>query len=139
MSGKTGNNKRYRKGEAADYYKTQRHLIAQKTEATTQRIIGVARWFFFASIPFFGWLSIRELAGEATFANIDLNFISNITFDRYISWTCTGGFGLAYFRTKRCSRRRIEDLSDKNNELERLLDPGRSSSNLQPDGNHHTE
>lgn len=73
---------------------------------------------------------IAVLAGHTTAADIGIKFLANVKVSDTICVVLTGG-SIAYGMGQRQLRRRhIKHVAHDKNELERLLDPKRTSSNL---------
>jgi hypothetical protein len=93
--------------------------------------------FKFGTLAFAFWCSYRSvavLAGQQTLANIVVNFLANIRVSQGIAYIFgTGGiiYGVAERKTR---QRAIQRLSKDKNELEKLLDPARTSSHLTAHG-----
>lgn len=78
--------------------------------------------------------SIAVLAGHATAADIGIKFLANVRVSDGIFAVLTGG-SIAYGVGQRQLRRRhIKHVAHDKNDLERLLDPKRTSSNLTDSG-----
>ena len=88
------------------------------------------KWGALSAIAYMGYLSIGVLAGKNTFADIAIRMIGNVKVSDGIIVLLTGG-GWAYGLAQRSLRRKyIERTAPLKNELERLLDQNRTSSNL---------
>jgi hypothetical protein len=88
------------------------------------------QWTGLVLIFYFLYRSLDTLAGRNTFAEIGVKFLGNLTVSRGIITLLTGG-GWAYGLAQRSLRRRaIERLAPAKNKVERLLDKGRTSSDL---------
>lgn len=80
------------------------------------------------------YLSIASLAGHTTNANILMNILADIRFERVVMATCTGA-GVGYgWRQRRLRMKLIEQFESQKREMERLIDPNRSSSLLTSSG-----
>jgi hypothetical protein len=92
------------------------------------------KWAGLVAIAYLGYLSIKQLAGTNTLANIGIRIIGNVKVSDGIIVLLMGG-GWAYGLGQRSLRRRyIERTSSAKNELERIIDSNRTSSNLTPRG-----
>jgi hypothetical protein len=92
------------------------------------------QWSAVVVIAYFGFRTFDALAGRNTFAEFGIKVLGNITVNRAIlSFVTASGwvFGLGQ---RNLRRRNIERLSREKNELERRLDPKRTSSNLTKKG-----
>jgi hypothetical protein len=82
------------------------------------------------------WLRdvLLAYAGQTTNANVALSLITDLKIDRILPYVVAGG-GIAYGRQQRRLRQsNIKRLTERPQELERAIDPGRTSSGLAPDG-----
>jgi len=78
--------------------------------------------------------AITVLAGKQTDASFVVNFLLKAQADRWVAFIVAGS-GVAYgLNERRLKRRDIERLAKHTSELEKRIDPSRSSSNLLPDG-----
>ena len=85
-------------------------------------------------IALFAWLSIQDLAGRHTFADIGIRFIADFKISEGIAYIFGGG-GIAYgLGERRLRRNRTEKLTARITELEKDIDTGRTSSLLTPHG-----
>jgi hypothetical protein len=92
------------------------------------------KWASLVFIAYLGYRSIEVLAGKSTFADIALRIIGNIKVSDGIIFFLTGS-GWAYGLGQRSLRRKhIERTVSAKNELERILDKNRTSSNLTQKG-----
>lgn len=87
-------------------------------------------WIGLFGISYVGYLSIKSLSGQVTFANIVVRFISDFRTSRGVAYLFgLGGIGYGV-RQRKLRRDNIEKLSERVQHLERERDPGRSSSRL---------
>jgi hypothetical protein len=94
----------------------------------------VIKWGVIAYLARCGYLVVAALAGKSTFADIGIQFLANVKVSDGIIYLLLGG-GWAYGLGQRKLRRRhIERVVKSKNELEKLLDPKRTSSNLTEKG-----
>jgi hypothetical protein len=78
--------------------------------------------------------AITALSGHQTDASFVVKILLNLQADRWIAYIVGGG-GVVYgWNERRLKRKDIERLSRHTEELEKRLDPKRTSSNLLPDG-----
>jgi hypothetical protein len=109
-------------------------LSFKRLDTTTEICSGFFKWAALAAIAYLGYLSIGQLAGRSTFADIGVRVIGNLKVSDGIITLLTGS-GWAYGLAQRSLRRKhIERTATIKNELERLLDKNRTSSNLTPRG-----
>ena len=94
-------------------------------------IIGVAAW----AIVYTGvYLPIKESAGKETIVNVVQKWIFDAQLNVYVAWGLAGAAAL-YARSER--RKRLRERRDRDNriaELEKRIDPGRTSSGLTVEG-----
>jgi len=94
----------------------------------------VIKWGGIAYLGRCTYLVIAVLAGKSTFADIGIRFLANVKVSDGIIALLIGG-GWAYgFGQRQLRRRHIKHIENSKNELERLLDPKRTSSNLTDKG-----
>lgn len=83
------------------------------------------------------YLVLVSYAGRYTFANVAITVAANFGIDRYFAY----GFGIAGIgyglRERQFRRRNIERLTKRTIDLERTIDPNRTSSGLTPLGTTH--
>jgi hypothetical protein len=78
--------------------------------------------------------AITVLSGKQTDASVVVNLLLNVKADRWIAYILAGS-GIAYgINERRLKRNDIERLTRHTDELERRIDPHRTSSRLRPDG-----
>jgi len=81
-------------------------------------------------IFFFGYASIKSLAGQSTFADIGLRVIGDVRISETIAWLFGAG-GVGYgLRQRKLRRDTIERLAPRVRQYEERLDPQRSSTGL---------
>ena len=95
-----------------------------------------------AIICLFGWLSIHSAFylpiqaahGEITTISLAQNFLANIHADVYVAWgTAAGGVIFGEVQRRKRNRERV-DKDARITELEKKLDPNRTSSLMTPGG-----
>jgi hypothetical protein len=97
------------------------------------------RWPAACVIAFFGYLSIRALAGQHTVADIGIRVLGNLQVSEAVAWIF-GGSGIVYgWRQRKLRRDKVERLQGRVRALETERDPNRSSSGLTPRGETHPE
>lgn len=110
------------------------HLEFQLRALRIDRIASVVetaiRYGCLALIALFGWLSVRSLAGQATFADIGIRVITDMRLSEALAYLFGGG-GIAYgLGEPRLRRNRTKQFTARTAALEQRLDPNRSSSQL---------
>lgn len=84
---------------------------------------------------YFSYLSIVELAGKTTIANMALTYITGKEgSSRLIPWSVTAASLIWGYTERHLRLKKIATMGTHNAELERRLDPGRSSSRLTKKG-----
>ncbi len=109
-------------------------LSFKKTDAVVVVLRELIKWGGLVLLGRYGYLSIAALAGHQTFADIVIRFLANLKVSEGILYLLTGG-SIAYGVGQRQLRRRhIKRVVASKNELEKKLDPKRTSSNLTDTG-----
>lgn len=94
----------------------------------------VIKWSGLVLLGRYGYLSIVALAGHQTLADIVVRLLANVKLSNGILYLVTGG-SVAYGLGQRHLRRKhIKRVVAAKNELEKKLDPNRTSSNLTETG-----
>jgi hypothetical protein len=105
-------------------------LSFKRLDTATELGRELIKWAALVVIAFMGYRCVNVLAGRSTLAEIGIKILGNIKVSDGIITLLTGS-GWAYGLAQRSLRRRnIERVVPAKNELERMLDPNRSSSNL---------
>jgi hypothetical protein len=78
--------------------------------------------------------AITVLAGPHTDVSFVVKILLNLQADRWIAYILAGGFGAYGWNERRLRRKDIERLTRHTGELEKRIDPNRTSSQLLPDG-----
>jgi hypothetical protein len=90
----------------------------------------LVQWATIGFLGYMGYRSVVVLAGVSTSANIAVRLAGNLTVSRGIITLLTGS-GWAFGLAQRSLRRKnIERVVPLKNDLEKVLDPKRTSSNL---------
>lgn len=95
------------------------------------RFADLGRWAFVA------WCSlqaVRALAGKDTNVDVLTRIVTKLTSNDAFSWMLVAIFGGWAYRERSLRKRKVRALVDMKNKLEAELDPGRTSSQIQPDG-----
>ncbi len=109
------------------------------TNFLTAVSVNAIRWGSICAIAYFAYLSVDALAGKATFAKIAVEFLANITVKHTVAYSF-GIFGTIYgWRQRHLRKKRIAQLAQQNERLEKLIDKHRTSSKLPPTGNTREE
>ena len=113
-------------------------LAITKINAITNLIASIfvttIKWGVVLGIAYFAYLSVEALAGKTTFAKIGLSLLGDIKISEAIAYVLGGG-GIFYgWRQRQLRKKRIAELSEHSEGLEKLLDKRRTSSKLPPTG-----
>ena len=87
-----------------------------------------------ACVYFGVYLPIKVSHGEATSITFILQWFADISLNVVLAWTTAGGLGLLAHRERKKRLREREERDKRIEELESLIDPGRTSSGLTVDG-----
>ena len=79
-------------------------------------------------------LAFQAFAGRASFADLKLAILANVSFVWTVSISATGISIALYFRERRLHSKTRLRLANRIKELELKIDPIRTSSNLTPEG-----
>ena len=108
--------------------------ISLITEAIVSVINNTVKWAGLSFIGYITYLIIKELAGQQTVAKIALSFMTDIKINQWLAYVVGIG-GVGYGCIQRKSRKdTIERLSNRKEQLEKMIDPNRKSSRLTPRG-----
>ncbi len=80
------------------------------------------------------YLSVKSIAGQHTEFNTTLRGIVNVSASKYVGYVLAVAIYGAYRREKSLKQKAIRDLDDHVKQLERRIDPNRSSSRLTASG-----
>lgn len=87
----------------------------------------------------YGYLTVASLAGKSTLANIVVSALADVRVSETIAWLFGAGGTLFGFAQRRFRKKTVERLSARNMELEKSIDPRRTSSALLPTGDTRPE
>lgn len=83
--------------------------------------------------------TINSLAGQHTYSNIMVKLVTDMNINEWLAYSLAAG-GVVYGKSQNTLRKRtIKELSERSADLERRIDPGRSTSGLTPFGDTHPE
>jgi len=100
----------------------------------TSAFAALIRWAGVVLIARYGYLTVHDLAGQATTADIGIKLLTDVKISEALAWLLAGG-GILYGRQQRKLRKdTVERLQERNRNLERTIDPKRTSSDLTPRG-----
>lgn len=103
---------------------------AKASDGTISIINSLIRWGAIVLIVRYTYLSIATLAGEQTSSNIVISLITDFKANKWLAYLI-GGSGFFYGASQaRLRKNTVERLQSRIQELEKRIDPKRSSSNL---------
>lgn len=112
---------------------------AKASEGIVQVLLSLIRWGAIVLIVRYGFLGIETLSGKSTFADIGVNFLTDIKISVAIAWAAgLGGIGYGYSQRK-LRKDTIERLVSRIQELESDADDERTSSKLTTRGDTRPE
>lgn len=82
----------------------------------------------------YGYLSVDALAGDRTVADIGIRVLGDLRISTIVSVTVGIGGAVYGWLQRRLRKSTVERLASRNQDLERGLDPERSTSGLTPRG-----
>jgi hypothetical protein len=97
------------------------------------------RWGGAVLIVRYVYLSVSVLSGKTTAADILVRLLANSNVQISISWALAASGLSGWLVERRLRKRTIQKLAPRIKYLERLIDEGRSSSNLMEDGSTRPE
>lgn len=103
-------------------------------QAATSIVNTVVRWGAAVWIASYLYRSVVVLAGETTVADFGLRVLGDLQVSTALAWVvavCGAGYGTW---ERRVRKKAIERLTPRHRDLERQLDPRRTSSGLTPRG-----
>lgn len=105
-------------------------LSYKKIDAVVTITKTIVQYSFLAFCVYYIYRSIAVLAGKATFASLGLSVLGNIQVSDGIYIVLTGGSIIYGLGQRELRRRNIKRLTERPIEMEKRLDPNRSSSGL---------
>ena len=112
---------------------------ANLSEGAVQVVNNGIRWGSICFISYNAYLSIEVLAGKNTLADIGIGFLTDINVSVAISWALAAGGVLYGYGQRRLRKNGVEHLAKRNQRLELIIDPERTSSNLTERGDTRPE
>ena len=100
---------------------------------------GLIRWGGIVACCYCLYLMIDALAGKTTATDIALKAITDLELDRGVLYVLTGGTTLWAIRERKLRKKKTKDIEAHLKELEKHIDPNRTSSNLTETGDTHPE
>jgi hypothetical protein len=109
-------------------------LSYKKIDSVTTVVREAVKWAGIVLIVRYCYYAIAVLAGRSTFADIAVRFLANLKVSDGILYLLTGGSIVFGVGQRYLRRRHIKRVVPAKNQLERMLDPNRSTSGLTPEG-----
>lgn len=97
------------------------------------------RWGGAVGITYFAYKAVESLAGRETGASLLVELVSDFKLNIVFPWLVAIGGAVFGLLQRYLRRTTIQRLHRRIHELEELVDPGRSSSNLTSTGDTHPE
>lgn len=105
-----------------------------RVDAWVAILTTLTKWGGFVLIARYAYLSVAALAGKETLADIGIQFLSDVRVSEALAWLLATS-GVVYgYRQRKLRRDTVERQHGRIEELERRVDPKRSSSRLTPRG-----
>ncbi len=112
---------------------------ARIADGIIQVALAAVRYGALIVVGYWGLEAIRALAGSSTFADISVDFLTEINVSVALAWS-VGVFGGVYgYKQRHLRRNTVERLQGRIRELEAMIDPQRSSSKLTTRGDTRPE
>ncbi|MBW8874531.1 MAG: hypothetical protein JF614_06170 [Acidobacteria bacterium] len=120
-------------GPEQDDAHQMRFLLVEKGAPVVEVAV---RWGIIALIVFFVTDCIKSLAGLQTAATIGIRFLADVRVSEALAWIFGAG-GVGYGMQQRGLRRRdTKQMGSRLRKYEKLIDPGRSSTDLDSQGDY---
>ena len=120
-------------------YQYKIHRLNMVTNAVTAIVTTLGRSAIAICVAWFVYLSIDSLSGKETNAIIDFKALANLNLNKYLVILLCGGSCFWGFNERRLRKQTTARHSKRQTELERKLDPNRTSSQLPATGNTRQE
>lgn len=108
-----------------------RYKLGQ-AEIWANTINNVVRWGALVAMTYYAYRAVGMLAGHTTNTDIGIKILANVRSS--VAWIFGTGGTVYGLRQRKLRRDAIEQLSDRREKYERLHDPNRTSSDLNPRG-----
>ncbi len=109
----------------------RRYRVGDSVASVLRELV---RWGAVSFCAYMGFRCVAVLAGKITMAEIGVRVLGSLRVSEAVAWIFGAG-GVGYgLRQRRLRRQTIERLSTRIQELERGIDPKRTSSHLTPRG-----
>lgn len=109
-------------------------LSIKKIDAVLTVVRDIIKWGALVLIARYVYQSIADLAGHQTYADIGVQFLGNLKISDSLLYLLTGGSIIYGMGERRLRRKHIGRIDSLKNNLERKLNPNRTSSKLNKDG-----
>lgn len=121
--------------ELADVKAENRYIRQSRiTHSITSVVNNFFKYGALLGIAYCMYLSIAVLSGKTTLASIGISFLGNVKISEAVAWLF-GVSGVAFgYKQRQLRRTTVEHLQSRNIELEKQIDPNRTSSTLTPRG-----
>jgi len=102
----------------------------RRHEGAVAVLNNLIRWGGLVGLAYFAYRSVEVLAGGTTVADIGLKFLADVKISQLLSYTVAVGGGVYGWRQRKLRRDTVERLQGRIKELEKSIDPQRTSSGL---------
>jgi uncharacterized membrane protein len=129
------------KGKTREQLESELRVLkkARFSEGSVQIALSLIRWGAIVLIARYVYLSISTLSGHSTFADIGINFLASVHISVAIAWGASVGGVLYGVNQRKLRKDTVEHFHGRIKELETMIDPSRSTSNLTPRGDTRPE
>jgi len=103
-------------------------------EAATSIVRTLIRWAGAAVIAWFAYKSFQAVAGKDTTFSAVVNLATKLSIDRWIAYIIAGLSSGCWWYERRTRQKTIKDREEYIRELEKKIDPKRSTSGLTAEG-----
>lgn len=97
-------------------------------------VLGIAAFAYIAIA-----LPVRYSAGKETTISFALNWVANVQLHVWLAWSAAAGMGTWAWQERKKRIRERTERDERITELEKQIDPNRTSSNLTPHGSEMKE
>jgi len=110
---------------------------SQAIASFTSIFLAFIRYGAFCVLGYFATKCVSAMAGRTTYANMAMTFLVKMKADKWIAYTLGGGGMLYGWSERRLRQRNIKRFGQAAADMEKVIDPQRSSSHLSTDGTTH--
>ena len=118
-----------------------RFAIEQQTKrqvaivTTTGHVLcKIIPWAGLVGIAYFMFRSVDSLAGKETFADIAIKWFGSVKANQWAAWIFASLSGIGWYSERRLRRKKTEQMAQHISDLEKTIDPKRSSTTLTTTG-----